>query len=137
MDQEDAVKAHQDPLCSNGSPQVIPLHIPVLSPREPLQEGQLAADEGGVRQPEVGTLKARQHSEISICHKHLPESSKDGSLPWGTSELLLSCQTTEAGMVTAACKTRPCCWLRLFLKLCLVLCNVGLPVFIFASVNSW
>lgn len=30
MDQEDAVKAHQDTVHSNGSPQVITLHIPVL-----------------------------------------------------------------------------------------------------------
>lgn len=77
----------------------------------------------------VSTLKYPPATGIS------PERSRDGLLPWGTSELLLGCQIAEAVMVTAACETKPRRCLRLSSKLCSVLCNADLVVF--ASVDSW
>lgn len=74
LDQEDAVKAHQvfkwQP---SGDPSPHPCAPPVLSQREPLEEGQLAADGGGVKQPEVGTLQ----SQAALWNIHLPQVS-----PW-------------------------------------------------------
>lgn len=130
VDQEDVVKAHQGTMHSKGSLQVITLYIPVLSPREHLDEGQLAADKGGVNQPEVKTLKSQSALWNIYLPQACPQKQQDGLLPWGT-VLLLSCQRAEAVMVTAAGKTKPGSCLGLSLKLCLALCNVDLTAVFF------